>query len=159
MSGSPFWGLPGTNIPLPVGVYRPHENTLVAVAREEMATRRFNWLTQPFFVCLCDNSATFDPEQLTPWSSTQEASVILRVGPLEGKAAQGGYCSANDINMAGVTTHRDIHAIVLVRRASPDGSADIPVLLFNRVYGAPVRLKNEDFAMRWDRSFGGIFRA
>lgn len=154
----PFWGLPGTNIPLPNQEYTPRDNTLFAVAREEMVSGTFLWLTQSFYVCLCDDTVDFDPEQLTPWSNAQEASVILRVGPLQNKSKQGGYCAANDISMAGVTTQRDIASIVLMRRLSPDGAQDIPVVKFNKIYGAPLRLNNEDFVMRWDRSFGGIFR-
>ncbi len=155
---TPFWGLPGTNIPLPNQEYSPRDNTLFAVAREEMVARKFDWLNQSFYVCLCDGTTVFDPEQLTPWSNVQEASVILRIGPLVNKGIVGGYCSANDISMAGITTQRDIASFVLMRRLSPDGAADIPVVLFRRIYGAPVRLANEDFIMRWDRSFGGIFR-
>lgn len=155
----PFWGLPGTNIPLPSQEYSPRDNTLFAVAREEMVAGAFDWLAQSFYVCLCDASITFDPEQLTPWSNEQEASVILRVGPLANKTRTGGYCTANDIAMSGITTHRDIATILLMRKSSPDGAPDIPVLLFNHIYGKPVRLNNEDFVVRWDRSFGGIFRA
>jgi hypothetical protein len=154
----PFWGLPGTNIPLPNQEYSPRDNTLFAGAREEMVSARFNWLTQSFYICICDASVEFDPEQVTPWSNLQEASVLLRLGPLVNKSITKGYCAANDITMSGITTQRDIGAFVMMRRASPDGAADIPVLLFRRIYGAPVRLKNEDFIMRWDRSFGGIFR-
>lgn len=156
---TPFWGLPGTNIPLPTQEYSERDNTLFAVARQEMVSRAFDWLGQSFHICLCDGSVVFDPEQVTPWSNEQEDSVILRIGPLANKAIVGGYCSANDVSMAGVTTMRDIASIVLMRRASPDGTPDIPVLLFKRVYGRPVRLQNQDFVLRWDRSFGGIFRA
>ena len=155
---TPFWGLPGTNIPLPEQEYIPRDNLLFAIAREEMVTKRFDWNTQPIYACLCDNTASFDPEQLTPWSNLQEASVILRFGPLSGKGTHAGYCSANDITMAGVTTRREIATILLMRKDSPDGAPDIPVLLFQRIYGRPTKLENEDFVLRFDRSFGGIFR-
>lgn len=154
----PFWGLPGTNIPLPNQEYTPRDNTLFAIAREEMVSRRFDWISQSFYICLCDKSVVFDPEQVTPWNNSQEASVILRLGPLSNKAITKGYCSANDVTMSGITTQRDIGSFVMMRRLSPDGAQDIPVLLFRHIYGAPERLTNEDFIMRWDRSFGGIFR-
>lgn len=155
---TPFWGLPGTNIPLPNQEYSPRDNTLFAGVREEMVSKKFDWINQRFMMCLCDATAVFDPEQVTPWSEAQEASVILRFGPLTNKGITAGYCSANDISMSGITTTRDIANFVLMRHLSLDGAANAPVLLFKRIYGAPVRLKNEDFVMRWDRSFGGIFR-
>lgn len=157
MSDAPFWGLPGTNIPLPVRIYNPRENSLFAVARQEMVRRQFDWLGQEFYICLCDDTVEFDAEQETGWTVAQEASIIMRIGPLSGKTDAGGYCAARDVTMAGVTTHRDIHTIVMMRYASGN-APNIPVVLFTRIYGAPTRLKNEDFVMRWDRSFGGIFR-
>jgi|GEM_PF-6178651 len=155
---SAFWGLPGSSVPLPSAEYTSYDNTLFAVARAEMLAGTFKWLTQPFYIVGCSVSYTDGLETLSGWGAVPQATVLFSAS-LHTTGIDGGYAAADDVSLAGITTLVDIASVLLIRRGDPAAAPDIPVLLFRRLYGMPKRLNNEDFVLRWDRSFGGMFRA